>query len=320
MKDAHQSDALDAGCGVPKPPHVPRRFDRFARLVGGQAMEKLAGSHVIVVGLGGVGSYVAEGLVRSGVGRLTLVDFDEVCITNFNRQLHAVDGTVGKAKAGLMEARIRSINPDCKVHAPRLFYEKSTADQVLEPAPDMLVDCIDNLTAKLHLLWSCVRRGIPVVTCLGASAKIDPTRVSTAMLTETYMDPLGQALRKNLRRKYKMPDEDMEKVTAVFSDEPIVWPDPNYRSALCGVDCICPNGTNPHHTCKKRHVIHGSAVFVTGTFGMVASAVVVRHLAGLPPIPPRTGRERTGYVRKRNVKHSAPASRIALDTERGGVT
>jgi len=283
-------------------------------------MEKLAGSHVIVVGLGGVGSYVAEGLVRSGVGRLTLVDFDEVCITNFNRQLHAVDGTVGKAKAGLMEARIRSINPDCKVHAPRLFYEKSTADQVLEPAPDMLVDCIDNLTAKLHLLWSCVRRGIPVVTCLGASAKIDPTRVSTAMLTETYMDPLGQALRKNLRRKYKMPDEDMEKVTAVFSDEPIVWPDPNYRSALCGVDCICPNGTNPHHTCKKRHVIHGSAVFVTGTFGMVASAVVVRHLAGLPPIPPRTGRERTGYVRKRNVKHSAPASRIALDTERGGVT
>lgn len=280
-------------------PSIPKRFDRLARLVGGGGMEKLLGSHVIVIGLGGVGSYVAEGLARSGVGRLTLVDFDEVCITNFNRQLHAVEGSVGKAKASLMEARVRSINPQCDVKAILQFYEKPTADQILTPAPDMVVDCIDNLTAKLHLLWSCVERGIPVVSSLGASARLDPTRISVAPLTETYADPLGQALRKNLRRKYHMPDEAMEKVTAVFSNEPPKWPDPHYRSSLCGTDCVCPNASNQHHTCQRRHVIHGSSAFVTATFGMVAAAVVVRFLSGQPPIPPRPESERTGYVRKR---------------------
>jgi tRNA A37 threonylcarbamoyladenosine dehydratase len=290
MKEPIQADSSETGGeGLSKAAHVPRRFDRFARLVGATAMGKVIGSHVMVVGLGGVGSYVAEGLARSGVGRLTLVDFDEVCITNFNRQLHAVEGTIGKSKSSLMEARIHSINPNCDVRAPLLFYEKSTAEQVLVPAPDMVVDCIDNLTAKLHLLWSCVERGIPVVTCLGASAKLDPTRVVAVALPDTHTDPLGQALRKNLRRKYKLSDEAMGRITAVFSDEPLIWPDPHYRGALCGVECVCPNGQNQHHTCQKRRVIHGSAVFVTATFGMVAAAIVVRRLAGLPPIPPRSG-------------------------------
>ncbi|MEI6810273.1 MAG: tRNA threonylcarbamoyladenosine dehydratase, partial [bacterium] len=246
-----------------------------------------------------VGSYVAEGLARSGVGRLTLVDFDEVCITNFNRQLHAVEGSIGKAKASLMEARVRSINPRCDVKSILQFYEKTTCEQILSPAPDMVVDCIDNLTAKLHLLWSCVGRGIPVVASLGASAKLDPTKVSVAPLTETYADPFGQALRKNLRRKYKMPDDAMEKITAVFSNELPKWPDPDYRSSLCGVDCVCPNASNEHHTCQKRHVIHGSSAFVTATFGMIAAAVVVHYLAGLPPIQPRPDSERTGFVKKR---------------------
>lgn len=303
MDKLHQAGTQDKTEGAPlktcSHATVPRRFDRLARLVGGGAVDKLIHSHVTVVGLGGVGSYVAEGLARSGVGRLTLVDFDEVCITNFNRQIHAVEGSVGKAKASLMESRVREIYPRCDVRAVLQFYEKATADEILAPEPDAVVDCIDNLTAKLHLLWSCVERGIPVVSSLGASARLDPTRVSVAPLTETYADPLGQALRKNLRRKYKMSDEAMEKVTAIFSDEPPKWPDPGYRSLLCGVDCVCPNATNEHHTCQRRHVIHGSSVFVTATFGMVAAAVVVRSLAGMAPIPPRPGNERTGFVRKR---------------------
>jgi len=295
MKESlHASSGNQTGDTPSKTAPVPRRFDRFARLVGGKALEKIGRSHVLVVGLGGVGSYVAEGLARSGVGRLTLVDFDEVCITNFNRQLHAVEGTVGKAKAALLEARVRAINPACEIRAPKLFYEKSTADEVLTPQPDMVVDCIDNLTAKLHLLWTCVKLGIPVVTCLGASAKLDPTRVSTAALPDTHTDPLGQALRKNLRRKYKMPDESMAKITAVFSDEPLILPDPDYRGTLCGVECVCPNGINEHHSCQKRRIIYGSSVFVTATFGMVAAAIVVRRLAGLPPIQPRPG-----LIRKR---------------------
>jgi tRNA threonylcarbamoyladenosine dehydratase len=268
-------------------PAVPRRFDRLARLLGAGPMQKLADGRVSVFGLGGVGSYAAEGLARSGVGHLLLVDFDEVCITNFNRQLHAVEGSVGQSKAALMEARVRAINPRCEVEAPRVFYEKGTSAQLLNPPPDFVVDCIDNVTAKLHLLASCVEGGIPVVTCLGASAKLDPTRVCTASLVDTHTDPLGQAIRKNLRRKYAMSDEDMAKITAVYSDEPLIWPDPDYRSALCGVECICPSGRNPHHTCQKRRVLHGSAVFVTSMFGMVAAAVAVRHLTDLPPIPSR---------------------------------
>ena len=264
---------------------VPKRFDRFARLVGGPAVAKLMRSHIAVIGLGGVGSYVAEGLARSGVGRLTLVDFDEVCVTNFNRQLHAVEGAIGKAKVELMAARVKAINPKLEVNAPKIFYEKSAADRILVPAPDMVIDCIDNVTAKLHLLWTCVERKIPAITCLGASAKLDPTRVKVVPLPDTHTDPLGQALRKNLRRKYKMPDTDMEKITAVFSDEPLIWPDPNYRGTLCGVECVCPNGENPHHTCKKRHVIHGSSVFVTATFGMAAASEAVRVLTGLRAVP-----------------------------------
>ncbi|MEI6970098.1 MAG: tRNA threonylcarbamoyladenosine dehydratase [bacterium] len=278
---------------------VPKKFDRLARLVGGGGIEKLLHSHVAVIGLGGVGSYVAEGLARSGVGRLTLVDFDEVCVTNFNRQLHAVEGNIGKAKAVLMESRVLAINPRCEVRSVLKFYEKVTSEEILSPAPDIVVDCIDNLTAKLHLLFSCVERGIPVVSSLGASGRLDPTRISVAPLTDTYADPLGQALRKNLRRKYKMPDEAMEKVVAVFSDEPPTWPVQDYRSSLCGTDCVCPNAANQHHTCQRRHVIHGSSVFVTATFGMVAAAAVVRHLAGLPPIQPRPDSQRTGYVHRR---------------------
>lgn len=253
-------------------------------------MDRLQAAHVTVVGLGGVGSYAAEGLARSGVGWLTLVDFDEVCITNFNRQLHAVDGAVGKAKASLMEERIRSINPRCRVDAPRVFYEKGTSAALLSPPPHFVIDAIDNVTAKMHLIATCAAAGIPVVTCLGASARLDPTRVGTMPLTETFMDPFAQTIRKNLRRKHGMSMEAMAGVTAVVSDEPPTWPDAGYRSALCGVDCVCPGGKNPHHTCQKRRVVHGSAVFVTSVFGMIAAAVAVRHLAGLPPIPARPGR------------------------------
>lgn len=273
-----EPNAATAATAVHGP--VPRRFDRLARLLGRDAMLRLGESRVSVFGLGGVGSYAVEGLARSGVGRLLIVDFDEVCITNFNRQLHAVEGTVGRPKATLMEARVRAVNPHCQVEAQRLFYEKPTSAQLLDPVPDFVVDCIDNVTAKLHLLVSCVERGIPVVTSLGAAAKMDPTRVRTAPLVETHTDPLGQAIRKNLRRKYQMSNADMRKIIAVFSDEPLIWPDASYRSALCGVECVCPSGQNPHHTCQKRRVLHGSSVFVTAAFGMAAAAEVVRRIAG----------------------------------------
>lgn len=254
----------------------------MARLVGPEAMKRLAGSHAAVFGLGGVGSYAAEALARSGVGTLTLVDFDTVCITNFNRQMQAVQGAIGRPKAELMAERVRNINPSIAVRAPREFYRKETADALLSPAPDILLDCTDNITAKMYLLVECLRRDIPVITALGAAAKLDPTRVSVVPLTETFNDPLARAIRKFIKRKHGMKDADLGRIIAVFSDEPVLKPHGGYKSPVCGVDCVCPGGDNPFHSCKKRHVIYGSAVFVTAAFGMTAAGIAVQKLAGIP--------------------------------------
>lgn len=257
---------------------IPKRFDRTARLLGEPGMRKLLDSRVTVFGLGGVGSYAAEALARSGVGAMHIVDFDDVCLTNFNRQLHAVEGTLGKKKAELMGERLKSINPHLKLDVSAEFYEASTSEALLRPVPDVVVDCIDNITAKLHLIATCIEKQIPIVTSLGASAKLDPTRIRVASLCATHSDRMGRVVRKYLRKHYKLNDEALGKVTAVFSDEQVVWPSEDYESTLCGVECICPGGEKQHHTCQERSVIHGSAVFVTGAFGMAAAAAAVNIL------------------------------------------
>lgn len=243
----------------------------------------LAGSHVAVFGLGGVGSYVAEGLARSGVGHLTLVDFDKVCVTNINRQLNALTGTVGQSKADLMADRVKAINPKAELRTCNEFYDKNTSAVLLDPEPDVVVDCIDNITAKMHLVATCCEREIKVVSALGASAKLDPTRVRIVPLTETHTDPLGRAVRKFVRRKHGVDESRLEKVVAVFSDEPVMMPLTDHGGIVCGVNCVCPNSDNEHHTCRKRHVIYGTSVCVTATFGMAAASAAIRMLLGLNP-------------------------------------
>lgn len=257
---------------------VPKRFDRTARLIGEVGMRALQGSRIAVFGLGGVGSYAAEALARTGVGHMHIVDFDEVCLTNFNRQLHAVEGAIGKKKAELMAERLLSIYPELDLDVSAKFYEKETSEELLNPAPDVVLDCIDNVTAKLHLIASCVDKGIPVVTCLGAAAKLDPTRIREASLLTTHSDRLGRVVRKYLRRHYKLTDEALASVMAIFSDEGVLWPDADYKGTLCGVECVCPGGANSHHNCQDRNVIHGSVAFVTGAFGMAAASAAVRLL------------------------------------------
>jgi tRNA A37 threonylcarbamoyladenosine dehydratase len=250
-------------------------------------MARLAQSHVAVLGLGGVGSFAVEGLVRSGVGELTLVDFDSVCITNLNRQLHALTSTLGQPKVELMTERVRAINPACRIHAVHEFFNEASADRIFSPAWQIVIDCIDNITAKMFLLATCCRRQVPVISCLGASAKLDPTRVHTAPLVDTHTDRLGRSLRKFLRRRHRMTDAELAYITAVFSDEGTVWPDRSYQGTICGQNCVCPNPDNKHHTCEARHIIHGSAVFVTSVFGMVAAAEAVRRLTqGVQPPAP----------------------------------
>ncbi len=260
---------------------LSRRFDRTGRLLGDEAMTNLAASRVAVFGLGGVGSYAVEGLVRSGVGHLTLVDFDAVCVTNVNRQLHATARTVGKSKAELMAARCREINPEAEVVAVKEFYREELAEALLPPgAYDLVVDAVDNVKAKLHLLHRCVTLGVRVVSCMGAAGRLDPTAVRVGDLSETVMDPFAKDVRKHLRRKYGVGVDGPTGITAVWSVEPPATPLPlRYDQQSCGFLCVCPHQENDFHTCDHRTQINGSAAFVTSVFGMNAAAVAVRSLA-----------------------------------------
>lgn len=263
-----------------------RRFDRIGRLYGDPAMERLFSSHVVVIGLGGVGSFAAESLCRSGVGRLTLIDFDLVCVTNVNRQLQAMRGTVGKPKATVLAERLRLINPEAEIKAVPLFYEARLADKLLRGA-DFVVDAIDNLTAKAHLLATCRAQGIPVVCSTGASGRTDPTAIRTCDLADTKVDPLAHALRKILRQKHGLPRTGPLGIPAVFSAEPMRDPVELTYDKGEGFHCVCPNGENDHHSCEERHVIWGTASFVTGAFGLTCASVVVRALVApaLAPAP-----------------------------------
>lgn len=264
----------------PKSFRLSRRFDRTGRLLGDAAMERLAAARVVVFGLGGVGSYAAEGLVRSGVGHLTLVDFDDVCVTNINRQLHATARTVGKSKVELMAARCREINPEAAVTAVKEFYRAELAEQLLTPDHDFVVDAVDNVKAKLHLLDRCLKLRLPVVSCMGAAGRLDPTAVRVADLSETVMDPLAKDVRKHLRRKYGIATDQPTGITAVFSVEPCAEPvELSYDQQSCGFLCVCPHKENDFHSCDHRTQINGSAAFVTSVFGMNAAAVAVRALA-----------------------------------------
>ncbi|GMT99676.1 tRNA threonylcarbamoyladenosine dehydratase [Corallococcus caeni] len=274
------SNAVVESPSLAKPFKLSRRFDRTARLLGDNAMERLANAHVVVFGLGGVGSFTAEGLVRSGVGRLTLVDHDDVCVTNTNRQLHATVKAVGKSKAELMAQRCQDINPQAKVEALREFYREELAETLLPAGKyDFVVDAIDNVKAKLHLLHRCVTLGVPVVSSMGAAGRLDPTAIRVEDLSETHMDPFAKDIRKLLKRKYGVETERHTGITAVYSIETRRQPVPlNYDDATDGFLCVCPQD-NEFHTCDHRTQIDGSVAFVTSAFGMNAAGVVVRRLA-----------------------------------------
>ncbi|MCA9519391.1 MAG: tRNA threonylcarbamoyladenosine dehydratase [Myxococcales bacterium] len=255
-----------------------RRFDRFARLVGDEAMKRLMEAHVMVIGLGGVGSWAAESLARSGIGTLTLVDFDRICVTNANRQLQALHGVIGKPKAKVLGERMALINPRATVIPIERFYNKENSTELFAARPDAVVDAIDNLTAKAHLLDHCRRLGIPVVCSTGASGRFDPTRVRVADLAETTVDPLARTLRSMLRSLYGFPTSGAMGIEAVYSTEPVQMPHELTYDNGKGFQCVCPGGANEFHSCEERNVIYGNASFVTGAFGLAAASVIVRRL------------------------------------------
>jgi tRNA A37 threonylcarbamoyladenosine dehydratase len=258
-----------------------RRFDRAARLLGDQGLARLGQSTATVIGLGGVGSFAAEALCRSGVGRLILVDFDRVCVTNTNRQLHAMKGTLGKPKVDVMAERLRAINPDATIETRREFYSEKNADRVLTPEPDVVVDAIDNVKAKLHLIATCLRQRLRLVSSMGAAARLDPSRVRVADLAHTRVDPFARHLRKDLRRKHGIDCSRPIGVLAVYSEET-----PRAPRALAydqeGYLCVCPGGHNGLHDCDHGSRVDGSLPFVPATFGMTLAATAVQLLVANP--------------------------------------
>ena len=279
-----------------------RRFDRLVRLTSEAGFDRLEAAHVMVFGVGGVGGFAVEGLARCGIGRLTLVDYDVVCATNVNRQIQALQGAVGQPKVALLAERCRKINPQIQIHAVQAFYQPKEAEALLpaQAPPDFVIDAIDHIAAKAHLIDRCKTLNIPVVSSMGAAGKLDPTAVRVADLFATHGDPLARAIRKHLRQKLHWPGGTAggaAGVTAIFSAEPRLRPIPPAWDAQ-GFECLCPSspdGTwgkdNDFHACTDRPLIEGSAVFVTSVFGMVAASVVVRAIVGQLAAKPAAARD-----------------------------
>jgi tRNA A37 threonylcarbamoyladenosine dehydratase len=258
---------------------VSMRFGGIARLYGGAALSRFMAARVAVVGVGGVGSWAVESLARSGIGHLTLVDLDEICVTNVNRQLHAVDGQIGRQKTEVMAERARAIHPGAVVEVvPRFFTEQSAAE-ILTSGFDAVIDAIDTTRHKALLLAECHRRGIFAVTCGGAGGRRDPTRIRVADLAHSGKDPLLHQIRRGLRRDFGFPKIPMGVkpeplgIDAVFSDEPRVF-----------VQCDGEVGEErPEESGGERLGCDaglGSVTHVTAAFGMIAAGRVLEHLAG----------------------------------------
>jgi tRNA threonylcarbamoyladenosine dehydratase len=238
-----------------------KRFERTLLLIGTETFEKLRRARVTVCGLGAVGSYAVEALARAGVGKLTLVDFDKVKPSNFNRQLFALDSTVGQFKADVAEQRVRDINPACIVENKKLFIEGATVDGLLADTPDAVVDAIDSLSPKVILISACVKKGLFLVSSLGAASRMDPAAVRCGDISETRNCPLGRMIRKKLHKQGVF-----EGVRCVYSLE-----------AAKGNTLVCAPEKEEFDRGRPRRPI-GSISYMTGIFGLTAAGEAIRHI------------------------------------------
>lgn len=255
-------------------PDFARRFGGVARLYGAAALEKFRHAHVCVIGIGGVGSWIVEALARNAIGRLTLIDLDNIAESNTNRQIHALGDAYGKAKVQAMAERVWAINPSCQVDCIEDFIELENLDALLGRGYDFVVDAIDGVRQKTALLAWCAAHQVPVITCGGAGGQLDPTRIQVTDLSRTIQDPLLAKVRGNLRREHGFPRDVKKKfgIEAVFSDEPLQYPDTACEVASDEpASQTAPQGLN----CAG----FGSSVCVTASFGMAAAARVLQALA-----------------------------------------
>lgn len=247
------------------------QFSRTQLLLGQTAIERLQGSRVAVFGIGGVGGYVCEALVRSGVGTFDLIDDDRVCLTNLNRQIIATRKTVGQYKADVMEARIHDINPNAQVTVHKTFFLPENAQDFPFDQYDYIVDAVDTVSAKIALVMEANARNIPIISSMGAGNKLDATAFRVADIYETKVCPLARIMRRELRKR------GVERLKVVYSQEPPIRPIED-MSISCRTHCICPPGTK--HKCTDRRDIPGSTAFVPSVAGLIIAGEVVRDLSG----------------------------------------
>lgn len=250
------------------------RFGSIARLYGSDALVRFRKAHVCVVGLGGVGSWIVEALARSGIGQLTLIDMDEVCLSNVNRQVQALSTTVGQSKGAVLKERVGTIAPECSVSIKTVYFTEQTAETLLSEGFDYIADAIDSVNHKCHLIAQSKERGIPLITCGGGGGKTDPSRIQVDDLSRTVNDPLLNQVRKKLRREYGFPKFNKAKfqVPCVFSDET-----PKFPHADGSVQCEREKGADYRLNCDFGF---GSSTMLTGSLGFTMAANVLAQLAG----------------------------------------
>ena len=232
-------------------------------------MQKLAACRVAVFGIGGVGGYVVEALARSGIGALDLIDDDRVCLTNLNRQILATRRTVGKYKVDVAAERVHEINPDCKVRTYRTFYLPETQDQFDFREYDYVVDAIDTVTGKLSIIENAKKAGVPIISCMGAGNKVNPSAFEVADIYETSICPLARVMRRECRKR------GIDSLKVVYSKEKPIRPLED-MSISCRQHCICPPGTA--RKCTDRRDIPGSTAFVPSVAGLIIAGEIVNDL------------------------------------------
>lgn len=244
------------------------QFSRTELLIGHEGIEKLAKARVAVFGIGGVGAYAVEALVRSGLGTIDIIDDDKVCITNLNRQLYATRKTVGKYKVDVAKERILDINPDCVVNTHQTFYTPETEDQFDFSQYDYVIDAIDTVVGKLSLIEKAKTANTPIICAMGAGNKMDPTKFEVADISKTSVCPLAKVIRTELRKRR------IKRVKVVYSKETPIKPKED-MSISCKAHCVCPPGTIK---CTVKHQIPGSNAFVPPVVGMIIAGEVIKDL------------------------------------------
>lgn len=245
------------------------QFSRTELLLGNEAMERLKNSRVAVFGIGGVGGYTVEALVRSGVGEIDLIDDDKVCLTNINRQIIATRSTVGRYKVDVAAERIADINPDVKVHTHKTFYTPETAHEFDFSLYDYVADAIDTVTGKIELVMNADRSGTPIISSMGAGNKLDPSAFEVADIYKTSVCPLARVMR------YELKKRGIKHLKVVYSREKALTPIDDGATG-CKTNCICPPGTA--RKCTQRRQVPGSTAFVPSVVGLIMAGEIIKDL------------------------------------------